>query len=457
MIALKVKTTPWKHQDAMARAALSRPATLLDCGMGTGKSLGAIATLATAGCRRSLVLCPKAVTGVWRREVAKHWADDCRPAVLVLDTLANSQAKAKAVAEATAPVVVVCNYEAAWREPLADVLLRSGWDAVLCDESHRIKAPAGKASKFVAKLGAKAPLRLALTGTVMPHSPLDVFAQFRFLDPAVFGSSYTRFRARYAVADRMYPSKVIKWINQDELAAKMAPLTFSCRSSDVLDLPELTLTDVPVTLGGKARTVYRDLERDLVAEIDGELITASNALAKLLRLQQVTSGRVGGVLVSTAKRDALADLLADVPAGEPVVVFARFVADLDTAAEVAGKLGREYGEVSGRRKDLTPHSTMPEGVGLMGVQIQSGGAGIDLTRASVAVYLSVGFSRGDYDQSVARLHRPGQGRHVRVYHLIAERTVDEAVYGALAKRQELIQSVLKELQRGHRRETAAIG
>lgn len=448
MTDLRCNTTPWSHQEAMARFALDRPATLLDCEMGTGKSLAAIATLATAGHRRILVLCPKAVGGVWRREVGRHWPTIDGAEVTVLGGSSRQKATMLGAALRSGPAVVVTNYEAAWREPLSKALLAAEFDAVVSDESHRIKSPTGKASKFVAKVAAKADRRLALTGTVMPHSPLDVYAQFRFLDPSVFGTSFTRFRARYAVCDRMYPSKVIKWVNQDELAAKMAPLTFSCRAADVLTLPDITHTDIPVELDGKARKAYRDLERDLVAEIDGELVTASNALAKLLRLQQVTSGVVAGVRCSSAKRDALADLVADIPAGEPVVVFTRFVSDLDTAAEVAEVLGRRYGEVSGRRKDLTPTGEMPEGIDLMGVQIQSGGAGIDLTRACYGVYYSLGFSRGDYQQSVARLHRPGQTRPVRIYHLIAEKTVDVAVYKALDSRRELIESVLKELVHG---------
>lgn len=455
MMDLRCNTPPWSHQEAMARFALDRPATLLDCEMGTGKSLAAIATLATAGHRRILVLCPKAVGGVWRREVSRHWPAIDAAEVCVLAGSSKQKAAMLDAALRKPLAIVVTNYEAAWREPLSKALLDAAFDAVVSDESHRIKAATGKASKFVAKVGAKAQRRLALTGTVMPHSPLDVYAQFRFLDPSVFGTSYTRFRARYAVCDRIYPSKVIKWVNQDELAAKMTPLTFTCRAADVLTLPEVTHTDVPVELDGKAWKAYRDLERDLVADIDGELVTASNALAKLLRLQQVTSGVVAGVRCSDAKRDALADLVADIPLSEPVVVFTRFVSDLDTAAEVAQQLGRRYGEVSGRRKDLTATGEMPEGIDLMGVQIQSGGAGIDLTRACYGVYYSLGFSRGDYQQSVARLHRPGQTRPVRIYHLIAEKTVDVAVYKALDSRRELIESVLKELTNGINRTAAA--
>ena len=79
----------------------------------------------------------------------------------------------------------------------------------------------------------------------------------------------------------------------------------------------------------------------------------------------------------------------------------------------------------------------------MGVQIQAGGVGIDLTQASIAIYFSVGFSLGDYLQSLARLHRPGQRHPVTFYHLIATGTVDEKVFKALQDRQEVVANILQ--------------
>jgi SNF2 family DNA or RNA helicase len=82
---------------------------------------------------------------------------------------------------------------------------------------------------------------------------------------------------------------------------------------------------------------------------------------------------------------------------------------------------------------------------ILGVQIQSGGVGIDLTRAAYAVYYSLGFSLGDYEQSLARLRRPGQTRCIRYYHLVAPGTVDQQVYAALKERRSVVEAVLQNL------------
>jgi SWI/SNF-related matrix-associated actin-dependent regulator 1 of chromatin subfamily A len=82
----------------------------------------------------------------------------------------------------------------------------------------------------------------------------------------------------------------------------------------------------------------------------------------------------------------------------------------------------------------------------MGVQYKSGGVGIDLTRAHYCVLFSPTYSLGDYDQSLARLDRPGQVSHVQFYHLVAKDTVDEVVYDALDKKRSVVESVLEALR-----------
>jgi SNF2 family DNA or RNA helicase len=126
-----------------------------------------------------------------------------------------------------------------------------------------------------------------------------------------------------------------------------------------------------------------------------------------------------------------------------VVVFCRFRSDLEDVAAVARELGREYAEVSGERKDL--ERWQRGDAVILGVQMQSGGVGIDCSRAAYAFYYSLGFSLGDYEQSLARLRRPGQTRCVRYYHLVCEGTVDAQVYAALRERRHVVEAVLQRL------------
>ena len=118
----------------------------------------------------------------------------------------------------------------------------------------------------------------------------------------------------------------------------------------------------------------------------------------------------------------------------------RFKHDLEAVHKAAQRLELPSYEISGARKEL---QTWNENGGVLAVQIQSGGLGIDLTKARYAIYYSLGFSLGDYLQSMARLHRQGQRRPVEIIHLIAAQTVDEKVMAALAAREQIVESIMK--------------
>lgn len=441
----------WRQQAEALVYAEGNHAALLAMEMGTGKSRVVVELVNRKRPRAVLIVCPVSVLGVWRREFA-HYGTDAELLILDKGTVKQKQEEAHEfiMRPSDKPRVVVINYESAWRKPFGEwASWTIFWDLIVADESHRAKSASGRASRWLSKLSGKR--KLALTGTPMPHSPLDIWAQYRFLDPTIFGRSYIAFRSRYAVINPMFPSQVKQWINQEELAAKVGSIAYQCKA-DVLDLPEALHETRAVTLSPATMRIYRELEREMVAEVEAGKVTAANALVKLLRLQQITSGYVQpdeGVpfILDLAKQNALEDLLEDLPTREPVVVFCRFRHDLAVVRDVGRKLDRRYGELSGEHKDgLTPQATMNPDVDLLGVQIQSGGVGIDLSRAAYAVYFSIGYSMGDYLQSLARLHRPGQRRCVRYYHLVATDTVDEKVYAALEARQNVVDYVLSQLK-----------
>lgn len=461
-----IRTRNWTHQLVAYHFAHPLEAALLAMDMGTGKSKVAIDLAVNWGCKMILILCPKSVLNVWAREFKLHGPDDWRVLVLNKGTVAIKQQIAGRFLNECgdgklAPAVIVLNYESARMQPFASWALGVNWtkflwDLVILDESQRIKTHNVKISKFCAKLALRAKRRLCLTGTPLAHSPLDVFAQYRFLDRGLFGTSYWHFKNRYAInANPAIPQQITGYKNQEELKKRVALIAYRCEAKDVLDLPEVQHHDLTFTLGDKGSKAYTELENELITEITGgRITTASNALVRLLRLQQLTSGYLVEdetkveTQIDTGKATLLLDFLEALGPREPVVVFCRFRHDLRRVAEVTKSLKRRYGELSGKQNNLTADATMPADIDVLGVQIQSGGVGIDLTRARYAVYYSLGYSLSDFVQSLARLHRPGQTRPVNYYHLIAEKTVDRRVYEALRKRKEVIDVVLSGLSKG---------
>jgi SNF2 family DNA or RNA helicase len=454
-----LKTKPWRHQVAafeftMERLVRGAGAALLALEMGVGKTLVALMVLAALAARRVLICCPLRVVPVWEQQIQRHL--DLPMIVVSLDDNVGSVANKKKLAEdklklaeATGRrLVIIINYDSAWRGPFADWAESQQWDLLIADESHRLKAPGGKASLAFKRLRQHARGRLALTGTPMPHSPLDVYAQFRFLSQTIFGPSFAAFRQKYAVMGGFQRKQVTGFQCLDELEALMRTITYRV-SKDVLDLPPQTHVTYHCDLSSEAQRIYRDLEDDFVAEVRDGRITVSNAMVKLLRLQQVAGGWVKTDdgqhhRVDSAKERLLADTLEDIGSGEPVVVFCRFHADLDAVHEAAKSAGYPSLELSGRRDEL---KRWQEGEAqVLAVQISAGGVGVDLTRARYSIYYSLSFSLGEYDQALSRVHRPGQTRPVEHIHLVVRNTVDTKIIRALEKRAEVVEAILAEIR-----------
>ena len=478
------KLPAWKHQArgfwfAYDLFRAGGGGALLAMDMGTGKSRTAIDLIQNfEDVKKVLILCPLSVVSVWPSEFEKHAT--VRHKVVRLREGVPVVQKAQVMAQyldapAAIPLVFVCNYDSAWRSPLSDLILSQTWDFVVLDESHKVKSHERDArlAKFVEALSPKAVRRLALTGTPLPHSPMDAFSQFRFLDPGIFGKFYSSFRARFAVlvdvgkkvdpqtgAPLLDPKtgkpvpagkRIVGFRNELEFNRLFYSIAYRV-GKEVLELPPAVHVEKRCELESSARTAYRSLEKEFYAELEAGEVTAANALTKLLRLQQMAGGWVKAddgsmVEVSKAKRNLLEDVLEDLADDEPVVVFCRFRSDLDAVHTVADRLGRQSLELSGRVNQLKEWQA--EGAPpILAVQIQAGGVGISLVRARYCVYFSKGFNLGDYEQSLARVHRPGQGASVTYVHLVTSCTVDERVEKALRERKDVVEAILCQIQEG---------
>jgi len=448
----------WKHQREAVEWAAGRAWALLHHGMGSGKTKTTLALIlrciADRQATRMLVCCPKAVMPAWKKQVGL-WCPEIR--VVLLDGK-TKRAKQKQLAAAFAdqsPVIVVVNYESAWR---LDEIEKQSWDVLVWDEVHRLKAPSGSASRWAGRMTKKNPQarRYGLTGTLIPHSILDVWAIYRSLEaPActTFGTSYTMHRAKYAVMNPHQQGMVIAWRNLPEAHRKIAATTHHVRSSDVLDLPPIQFIDEPVEMTAGEARLYREVEREFCAVCEAGTVTPSNALVQLLRLQQICGGYVRFDDEATArqisdgnpaKAQRLADMMEDSPSAEPFVIFCRFSSDIAAVKAAANAVGRSVSELSGARNQLAEWQAGDTDV--LVAQIQSGGIGIDLTRAAYGVFYSLGYSLAEYEQAVARLHRPGQERRTTIYHLTAtangRATVDGRVYEALRERKEVVSVII---------------
>jgi SNF2 family DNA or RNA helicase len=317
------------------------------------------------------------------------------------------------------------------------------YDVLVWDESTRAKNPGSKRINHYRRKVSR-PLRsIALTGTPMPNSHLDLFAQVRLIDDGErLGTNYAKFKQTYFMQPAYaFAAWKAKDGTKEALEKKISDITCTLRSSDWLNLPDTIYDDVEIKLTPELQEKYEILERELVIELQqGKTLNVANAAALVTKLLQFTSGHIYDEEknvhpVHNLKFDALAKIAKTEK--QPLFVScifqheqarireqfpqAKFFADAKTQTQQE-QLLKDWN--SGKISMLVAH---PASVS-HGLNLQYG--------SSVIVWMSLTYSRENYEQMIARLARRGQKNIIKVFRLICPGTVDDAVAEALANKAE---------------------
>lgn len=429
--------------------------------MGCGKTL---TTIAVAGALynlgkidRVLVVAPTSVCSVWPHDLNQFAAFPWEARVL----LGDKKKRLKALNELEnwpfkALRIAVINYESTHREGIYEALAAYKPDLIVCDESQRIKNPSAAQSKALHKLGDAAPFRMILSGTPVQNNAVDLYSQYRFLDPAVYGANFYAFKNRYCIMGGYGQHQIVGYRNMDELVEKEHSVAYRVTKEECLDLPQQTFINRYVQFTDAEQAIYEQLRKSSFLELEtGENVTATTILTMYLRLMQLTGGFLTAdestrpKQVNTAKLDALADIVDDyvVDAGKKLVIFARFRAEIAAIENLLRLRKIQYGSIYGdvpmeeRGKIVEDFQTNPD-TKVFVAQIQTAGLGITLHAASTAVFYSYDYNYANYAQALARIHRIGQRFPVTYIHLVVDGSIDEKILAALENKEDMAKTVV---------------
>ena len=429
--------------------------------MGCGKTLTAIAVAGTLYAEHKinklLVVAPTSVCSVWPEDFGK-FADFPHLEKIMLGTKSQRLKQLKELESfpCEALKVAVINYESVWRDDIFDKLVEFNANMIICDESQRIKTHDAQQSKAMHKLGDLARYKLILSGTPVQNNAVDLYSQYRFLDPTVFGSNFYKFRNRFCVMGGFNRRQIVNYKDLDLLIKKEHSIAYRVTKKEALDLPEQTFETRYITLTPSEKKLYNTLKKESATELaNGGTISASTVLTKLLRLQQFTGGFVIAdgeekpQQIGSGKINALEDIVDDyvIDSGKKLVIFARFRAELDLIRKLLDKKKLKYSVIYGDiklsdRGEIVRDFQENKETKVFLAQIDTAGLGITLTAADTCVYYSVNFNYAAYSQSLARIHRIGQRNTCTYIHLTTKGTVDELIMKALHKKEDLAKTIV---------------
>lgn len=490
-------TVPRAHQKDGVRALLQHPHFALMDQVGAGKSkqvIDAAQLLFEAGIIDTVVVtCPAFARGVWSNpdpalgEVAKHsWPSvpfDCREySVLHPDLHKQRGVWGNYDRAALRLRWIVSNYEYLRREerlaPLLELIQHDRF-LLVCDEAWALKDHSTAQWKAVNKIRQHCQRIVLLNGTPVADDPLDLYAQMRLLHPGILSTryinkygkeawtGYVQFRARYAILKPNVSFPLVTgWQNLEELREKVSPYVLCRQTRDCFDLPPIL---DPILIEAKLTdatwAIYKQMRDDMVAWLDtGEASVAGQAIVRSLRLLQITSGFLGGILpegdinaaaireIGYEKLDAVIEWLQRLkPQPHRLLVWAVFRAEIERAQRVFEALSsREVHKLYGQQptaerqaaiRALSPE-VQPERPVIVFGNAEAGGAALNLAGASLAITLSRNPKLRVYLQARGRIDRPGQTEPIRYADVVAtgprqQRTIDHHILSALRSKESV--------------------
>ncbi len=455
--------------DYQIRGALflaCRGRSILGDDMGLGKTvqtLAAVELLAQErGVQKVLVVAPASVKYQWEGEIRKFTG---RPAQVIEGSPEDRRDQ-----YAQAAFYRLVNYEQVVRDREAI----NAWkpDVIVLDEAQRIKNWEAKTSKEVKKLRSR--YAIVLTGTPLENKLEELYSIVQFVDERRFGPAF-QFLHDHRVLDEAGNLKGYR--NLDKIREKLAPIFLRRTRGEVLtQLPPRTDNTVFVELAPEQQTPYEEqrvalarlLQKNYLTDLDRKRILASVVNMRTICDSLFLFDRQNRV---SPKLDEFAELVPEMvgdPAGggrqgivpgeqcpdghrsaeslpHKAVVFSQWETMILEAAKVLDRLGVGYAVLHGglpgkdRKEVLERFKSDPECKVFLSTD--AGGTGLNLQMADTVVNLELPWNPAVLEQRIARVHRMGQSRPVRVVNFVTRGTIEEKVLRTLEAKQGLFAGV----------------
>ncbi|HXM18556.1 MAG TPA: SNF2-related protein [Candidatus Tumulicola sp.] len=416
--------------------------------MGLGKTLQVLTYLERERQRRrsapNLIVCPTSVTHTWVSEAARFTPE---MKVVLLSAGAGRDAVYQDVDKYD---MLVTSYALARRD--AETLSKINFRTVVLDEAQQIKNPQAKISQVIKSLESEQ--RLALTGTPIENSVLDLWSIMDFVMPGLLGNE-SHFRTAFETPI-MRDGDAEK---QQRLAKRVQPFMIRRLKTQVAaDLPSRTEQTIECEMTPSQRKAYREVvlraRREILREVDEHGIGRAqlSILAALTKLRQICNhpGLVGEHWLededASGKFSAFLELVESiVESGHRVLVFSSFTEMLGIIRESFDQRGRGYAYLDGSTKNrskVLDDFRREDGPPVFLMSLKAGGVGLTVTEADYVILYDPWWNPAIERQAIDRTHRIGQTKPVTAYRLVTLGSVEEKIQALQGRKQALADSVV---------------
>lgn len=307
---------------------------------------------------------------------------------------------------------------------------------VIIDEIHKCCNSTSSQGKAIHSLCSY--YKMALTGTPLMNSPVDLYNILKWLD--VENHTLTQFKGYYCIFGGGLTQEIVGYKHMNELQKTLNRCMLRRKKEDALDLPDKVRTVEYLEMTKEQTKLYNDIKDMITKDID-RILLQPNPLTELIRLRQCTGypGILSSAITKSVKIDRLQELVAEATeAGEKVVVFSNWTSVTDPAYKALQPYNPALvtGEVKNKAKEVKRFQSDETCKVIVGT-IAAMGTGFTLTAANTVIFLDSPWNRANKEQAEDRAHRIGTKGTVRVITLVAKDTIDERIEYVLEAKGQL--------------------
>ena len=303
---------------------------------------------------------------------------------------------------------------------------------IILDESQNIKNPRSKS--FTAIKHFKSKHKLALSGTPIENSVIDIWSQMHFANPGLLGS--------YAFFQKEFVQGIEKKKDEEKarkLQAIIKPFILRRTKTQVAtELPPkseqifyCSMTDEQQEYYETVKSEYRN------ALLDGAFSGKASQIALLQGLTKLRQLANHPLMIDPEYKDgsgkfdaAIETMDAILQEGNKVLIFSQFVKHLQIFKDYFEKNKIKYAYLDGSTTDRNAAvKTFKDNkqVQVFLISIKAGGVGLNLTEADYVFILDPWWNPAVEQQAIDRSHRIGQTKNVFIYKFIAKDSIEEKI------------------------------
>ncbi len=325
------------------------------------------------------------------------------------------------------------------------------FDTIILDESQFIKNPLSKLASAVYKL--KGQTKLALTGTPVENTIVDLWSQMNFANPGLLGD--------YNFFQKEYVNPIEKHFDADKtnrLHSVIKPFVMRRTKLQVAtDLPPKTeqivycdMTADQEDMYEKTKSTYRNMILDTIEKtsVSRSKIQILSGLMKLRQMANHPSLSDSTYTGESGKFQQVEQmLLTALEEGHKVLLFSQFVGHLQLYRNLLDTLKIPYAYLDGstpsKKRQSEVKKFQANEVELFLISLKAGGFGLNLTAADYVFMLDPWWNPAAENQAIDRTHRIGQTRNVFSYRFVTNNTVEEKIVKLQNRKKELSNSLIK--------------